>query len=84
MLQLAVEAITNIRTVAGLRCEAKYVQLYSSLLTEPHQLTIQKSHYRGVIFGFAQAIQFVLYAAIMWYGGYLVDIKEMEFSEVFT
>ena len=82
--QLAIEAITNIRTVAGLRCEAKYVEKYIELLTAPHKLTIRKSHLRGIIFGFSQSIQFVAWAVILWYGGYLVDQRETEFSAVFT
>ena len=41
-LQLAIEAITNIRTVAGLRCEEKDVNMYVDLLTAPHKLTIKK------------------------------------------
>merc|ERR1712032_1705635 len=39
--KLAIEAITNIRTVAGLRCEAKYVDMYIELLTAPHKLTVK-------------------------------------------
>merc|ERR1712032_870282 len=81
--KLAIEAITNIRTVAGLRCEAKYVDMYIELLTAPHKLTIKKSHLRGFIFGFSQSIQFVAWAVIMWYGGYLVDQGETEFENVF-
>merc|ERR1712223_149875 len=81
--KLAIEAITNIRTVAGLRCEEKYVNMYVDLLTAPHKLTIKKSHLRGFIFGFSQSIQFVAWAVIMWYGGYLVDQGETEFENVF-
>lgn len=82
--QLAIEAITNIRTVAGLRCEAKYVDMYIELLAAPHKLTLKKSHLRGFIFGFSQSIQFVAWAVIMWYGGYLVDQGETMFPAVFT
>ena len=64
--QLAIEAITNIRTVAGLRVEAKYVQMYIDLLAQPHKLTLKKSHFRGFIFGLSQAMQF-----FAWVGKYL-------------
>jgi ABC-type multidrug transport system fused ATPase/permease subunit len=84
LFQLAIEAITNIRTVAGLRCEAKYVEMYIELLAAPHKLTLKKSHLRGFIFGFSQSIQFVAWAVIMWYGGYLVDQGETLFPAVFT
>ena len=83
-MQLAIEAITNIRTVAGLRCEDKYVELYVQLLAEPHKKTIRKSHIRGFIFGFSQAVQFIMYAAVLWYGGYLVSERVADFGAVFT
>ena len=82
--KLAIEAISNIRTVAGLRCEAKYVEMFTQLLDEPHRRTIKKSHLRGFIFGFSQGSQFIMYSVIMWYGGYLVQIGATSFSTVFT
>ena len=82
--KLAIEAIANIRTVAGLRCEAKYVEMFTELLEEPHRRTIRKSHLRGFIFGFSQGSQFIMYSAIMWYGGYLVQHGVTSFSTVFT
>ena len=82
-VQLAIEAITNIRTVAGLRCEAKYVEMFIELLAEPHKLTMKKSHFRGFIFGLSQAMQFFAWGTTMWYGGYLVDQDEAEFEDVF-
>ena len=82
--KLAIEAISNIRTVAGLRCEAKYVEMFTQLLEEPHKRTIRRSHLRGFIFGFSQGSQFILYSAIMWYGGYLVEVGATSFSSVFT
>merc|ERR1719495_482350 len=82
--KLAIESISNIRTVAGLRCEEKYINMYISLLEEPHKLTMKKSHQRGFIFGFSQAIQFFAWGLTLWFGGYLVDIGEADFADVFT
>jgi len=82
--KLAIEAISNIRTVAGLRCEERYIDMYIELLSEPHKLTMKKSHQRGFIFGFSQAIQFFAWGLTLWFGGYLVDIGEAEFKDVFT
>merc|ERR1719233_1108093 len=82
--KLAIEAISNIRTVAGLRCEERYIDLYIELLSEPHKLTMKKSHQRGFIFGFSQAIQFFAWGLTLWFGGYLVDIGEADFADVFT
>merc|ERR1719483_1975780 len=82
--KLAIESITNIRTVAGLRCEEKYIDMYIQLLEEPHKLTMKKSHQRGFIFGFSQAIQYIGWGLTLWFGGYLVDIGEADFKDVFT
>ena len=70
--QLAIEAITNIRTVAGLRVEAKYVQMYIDLLAGPHKLTLKKSHFRGFIFGLSQAMQF-----FAWVGKCFVSLPNL-------
>merc|ERR1712106_55546 len=82
--KLAIESISNIRTVAGLRCEEKYINMYIELLSEPHKLTMKKSHQRGFIFGFSQALQFFAWGHTLWFGGYLVDIGEADFKDVFT
>jgi hypothetical protein len=70
--------------VAGLRCEEKYIDMFIALLAEPHKLTMKKSHQRGFIFGFSQAIQFFAWGLTLWFGGYLVDIGEADFKDVFT
>ena len=45
---------------------------------------IQKqSHVRGFIFGFAQAIPNFAYGLIMWFGGYLVEIDDLEYKDAF-
>ena len=82
--KLAIEAITNIRTVAGLRCEEKYVNMYVDLLTAPQDATLRNSHKRGFIFGFSQGVQYFAWGVTLWYGGYLVDINEATYQEVFT
>ena len=81
--KLAVEAISNIRTVASSRSEESFLLMFISELREPHRMTLSKAHMRGFIFGFSQSIQFVAWAVIMWYGGYLVDQGETEFENVF-
>ena len=83
-LQLAVEAITNIRTVAGLQCESKYVEIYIQLLSEPHKANMKNCYLRGILFGFTQGLQYIMWAILMWYGGYLVEIGAMHYSLIFT
>ena len=82
-IQLAIEAITNIRTVAGLGREKTFVQKYVQELTGPHIEAKRKSHVRGLVFGFAQSMPFFAYAGCMYYGGYLVNNGEMEYQSVF-
>ena len=45
--QLAIEAITNIRTVAGLGREKMFVKRYIQELDHPHVQAKRKSHLRG-------------------------------------
>ena len=82
-LQLAVEAITNIRTVAGLSREKTFVSRYIAELSGPHETAKKKAHVRGLVFGFAQAMPFFAYAGCMYYGGYLVSTEELPYENVF-
>ena len=82
-LQLAIEAITNIRTVAGLGREKTFVRRYIQELEKPHQEAKRKSHIRGLVFGFAQSMPFFAYAGTMYYGGYLVDQGGLEYQNVY-
>ena len=81
--KLAIEAITNIRTVAGLQCEHTYHDMYMNLLKAPHTMTMNRSHVRGFIFGFSQAMQFFGWGIATFYGGVLVDRDEITFEDVF-
>ena len=81
--KLAVEAISNIRTVASSRSEESFLMMYLSELREPHRMTLNKANIRGFIFGFSQAIQFFSWAACVFCGGYLVEAEEMNFHQVF-
>ncbi|KAK7047498.1 tRNA N6-adenosine threonylcarbamoyltransferase, partial [Halocaridina rubra] len=81
--KIAIEAITNIRTVASLHQEKQFASLYSLALLEPHQKALKKSHLRGGAFGFAQAMPFFAYGAVMFYGGHLVDVDKINFEDVF-
>merc|ERR1719323_2569501 len=82
--KLAIEAITNIRTVAGLRVEQKYIDMYKDLLSVPLQQNKKRSHMRGILFGFSQGIQYLSWGLTLWFGGYLVDIGQAEYTDVFT
>jgi ATP-binding cassette subfamily B (MDR/TAP) protein 1 len=81
--KLAIEAITNIRTVAGLGAEAHYAGAYVRLLAAPHRLALVRAHKRGFIFGFSQAAQFFGWGVTTWYGGVLVVKECMRYKDVY-
>jgi ABC-type bacteriocin/lantibiotic exporter with double-glycine peptidase domain len=78
-----VEAISNIRTVAGLGKEAYFVREYERELRGPHEISKRRSHIRGLIFGFSQSMPFFAYSGCMYYGGYLVYSEGIEYKKVF-
>jgi ATP-binding cassette subfamily B (MDR/TAP) protein 1 len=82
--KLAIEAISNIRTVASLRKEEYFVEAYNKELAGPHQSNTSRSHLRGIVFGFAQSMPFFAYGGCMFYGGYLVYSEHLPYKIVFT
>merc|ERR1719195_1443213 len=58
--------------------------MYVDLLAVPHKATMKNSHKRGFIFGFSQGVQYFAWGLTLWYGGYLVDIGDATFQQVFT
>ena len=66
--KLAVEAIKNIRTVAGLGCEPLFTELYNKELVKPHKKALKNSHLRGMVFGFANSSFTFAYATCFAYG----------------
>ncbi|XP_035228455.1 ATP-dependent translocase ABCB1-like isoform X2 [Stegodyphus dumicola] len=80
--KVAVEAIEGIRTVASLHQEEMFYNKFRKELLEPHRKSRLKSHVRGLIYGFVQAIQAFAYAAGMYYGGILVVNGELSYSNL--
>ncbi|CAG0893493.1 unnamed protein product [Darwinula stevensoni] len=81
--KVAVEAISNIRTVAGLRREVTFHDMFMERMIKPHRQAQRRSHMRGMIFGMAQSIPFFAYAACMFYGGYLIRTEGLGYDDVF-
>ena len=81
--KIAIEAITNIRTVAGLGCEAHYADRYLRHLAKPHMLALARAHKRGLIYGFAQAVPSFGWGATMYYGGVLVVSECLKYKTVY-
>ncbi|KAJ0070440.1 hypothetical protein NL108_010680, partial [Boleophthalmus pectinirostris] len=81
--QVSSEALSNIRTIAGLAKENKFVEAYEHLLEAPFKAAIKKAHVYGICFGFAQCVIFMAYAASYWFGGYLVSTEGLSYTYVF-
>ncbi|XP_014102285.3 ATP-dependent translocase ABCB1 [Bactrocera oleae] len=81
--KLAVEVVSNIRTVASLGREEMFYQQYMDLLNPAMAKAKKNTHFRGLVYGLARSLMFFAYAACMYYGGWCVVNKGMEFGNVF-
>ncbi|XP_060634550.2 bile salt export pump [Anolis sagrei] len=77
------EALTNIRTVAGIGKEKTFIEAYERKLEIPYRAAIKKANVYGVCFGFAQCVLFIANSVSYRYGGYLVDQEGLHYSFVF-
>lgn len=77
------EALSNIRTIAGLAKESSFVETYEQKLELPYQSAKKRANIYGVCFGFAQCVIFMAYAASFRYGGYLVRAEGLQYMLVF-
>nr|CAD7403758.1 unnamed protein product [Timema cristinae] len=82
-IQVAVEAVSNIRTVAGLGREHTFHQKYMKVLETVHLVALRNCHFRALVFGMASSIMFFAYGACMYYGGKLVEQEGIPYSNVF-
>ena len=81
--KVAMEAISNIRTVASLGREEIFHRLYMSSLKGPHEGAQKKAIIRGIVFGFASSLPQFAYSMTMYYGGWLVANEGLPFQTVF-
>ena len=82
--KVAVESINNVRTVAGLRCEAYIQSEYDKALEAPSANLKRNAHIRGLLYGLANSFMFYAYAACFGYGGYLLVYEEGSLDSAFT
>jgi ATP-binding cassette, subfamily B (MDR/TAP), member 1 len=80
--KLAVEAISNIRTVASLGQEVHVVQRYTEEIGHVETACRKKIRLRGVVFAMGQAMPLMGYALALWYGGTLVAAEEIGYEDV--
>ncbi|NWR14358.1 ABCBB protein, partial [Emberiza fucata] len=81
--RIASEALSNIRTVAGIGKEKMFIENFEKYLDMPYRAAIKKAHVYGVCFGFAQSIVFIANSVSYRYGGFLVDAEGLHYSFVF-
>ncbi|ELW62295.1 Bile salt export pump [Tupaia chinensis] len=82
--QITNEALSNIRTVAGVGKERKFIEVFETELEKPFKTAIRKANIYGVCFGFSQSITFAANSASYRYGGYLISNEGLHFSYVFS
>uniref|UniRef100_A0A672YEJ7 ATP-binding cassette, sub-family B (MDR/TAP), member 11a n=1 Tax=Sphaeramia orbicularis TaxID=375764 RepID=A0A672YEJ7_9TELE len=77
------EALSNIRTIAGLAKEKTFVESYEQKLELPYKSAKKRANIYGLCFGFAQSVIFLANAASFRYGGYLVSTEGLPYMLVF-
>uniref|UniRef100_A0A7N6FER3 ATP-binding cassette, sub-family B (MDR/TAP), member 11a n=1 Tax=Anabas testudineus TaxID=64144 RepID=A0A7N6FER3_ANATE len=77
------EALSNIRTIAGLAKESSFVESYEEKLDPPYKSAKKRANIYGICFGFAQCVIFMAYAASFRYGGHLVSSEGLHYMFVF-
>lgn len=82
-MQVSSEALSNIRTIAGLAKEKQFLAQYEQQLEAPYIAAKKKAHVYGVCFAFAQCVIFMAYAASFRYGGFLVSNEGLAYMLVF-
>ncbi|XP_045698387.1 bile salt export pump isoform X2 [Phyllostomus hastatus] len=81
--QITSEALSNIRTIAGIGKERHFIEAFERELVKPFKTAIRKANVYGFCFGFSQCIVFVANSASYRYGGYLIYNEGLHFSHVF-
>ncbi|XP_068971412.1 multidrug resistance protein homolog 49 isoform X1 [Bombus flavifrons] len=80
--RIAIEAISNIRTVASLGKEEAFLQRYCVELDLVAKATRIRNRLRGLVFSCGQTIPFFGYALSLYYGGALVATEGLRYENV--
>lgn len=80
--RIAVEAISNIRTVASLTKEEGFLHRYCEELNHVARATRIRNRLRGLVFSCGQTAPFFGYALSLYYGGYLVARENLDYQNV--
>ncbi|KYN10498.1 Multidrug resistance protein like protein 49 [Trachymyrmex cornetzi] len=80
--RVAVEAITNIRTVASLNKEEVFLKRYCIELDHVARAMRIRNRLRGLVYSCGQTIPMFSYAISLYYGGYLVAREGLSYEKV--
>ncbi|KAG5333271.1 MDR49 protein, partial [Acromyrmex heyeri] len=80
--RVAVEAITNIRTVASLNKEEVFLKRYCVELEHVARAMRIRNRLRGLVFSCGQTMPMFSYAISLYYGGYLVAREGLSYEKV--
>nr|XP_034351500.1 bile salt export pump isoform X2 [Arvicanthis niloticus] len=81
--QISSEALGNIRTVAGIGVEGRFIKAFEVELETSYKTAVRKANIYGLCYAFSQAISFLANSAAYRYGGYLIAHEGLSFSHVF-
>ncbi|KAK2584731.1 hypothetical protein KPH14_007064 [Odynerus spinipes] len=80
--RIAIEAISNIRTVASLSKEDAFFSRYCVELDHVARATRTRNRLRGLVFSCGQTTPYFGYALSLYYGGYLVAREGLSYQDV--
>ena len=80
--QIAVEAISNIRTVTSLGQEPYVLDRYCKEIDRVTKACRHKTKFRGTVFSLGQAAPFAAYGLAFYYGGTLVANDGLEYKNI--
>ncbi|KAM3965300.1 ATP-dependent translocase ABCB1-like [Aphomia sociella] len=78
--KLAVDAVSNVRTVASLGKEKMFVTCYSIQLLPGLQIAKRSSHWRGLVFGLSRGLMNFTNAIALYYGGTLIINEHIDYA----
>ncbi|XP_059052145.1 ATP-dependent translocase ABCB1-like [Achroia grisella] len=78
--KLAVDAVSNVRTVASLGKEKMFLNCYSILLLPGLQIAKRASHWRGIVFGLSRGLMNFTNAIALYYGGTLIINEHIDYA----
>ncbi len=81
--KIAVEAISNIRTVASLHQELAFWMKYEHALAADFRKSRWEAHIKGITFGLSQGVFNFAYAVALFYGSRLIISDNLDYGNLF-